>query len=1017
MTRGAATVVFLLAAVAARAERLPIRVYTTADGLPNTGINCTVRDSKGFLWMCTDEGVSRFDGYSFQNYTFRGGGAGDAGRAAADFLEAGNGDYWVAAAHALCRFNPLPKAGQPLFECYRPAQPAPDSQSVRIAELPGGGIWYLTNRELFRFHLESRTFEQVDLGGTLSWTAMMHDSDGSLWVGAEGALIHRLPDGRVERFGEAEGFPVNAEHYLRIAAVVRDREKRLWVATWLGLCLMTENPKPGQRSVERVYTTRDGLPGNVVSDVFQARDGKLWVSTETGLSEWLPGSGGSPGRFRGYTARKGFNLFGVDGPAVNHLAEDASGKLWMDGPIRLTRHGFTTFTTQDGLKSNRIRAILEDQDGDLIAISADPRPRNFNVFDGERFHTVVPRLPASIHDFTWGEHQIHFQDHTGAWWIAADGGVCRYPKVRHVTDLASTLPERIYRERDGLPGQDILRLFEDSRGDVWITVVGPDVVSRWSRSSDRIEVFRQGENGRPLGAPIAFAEDRAGDVWMSYYWHDLARYRNGRFEVFTPADGLPAGSLPLLFTDHAGRLWIGSHGGGLIRLDDPAAERPRFRVYTVESGLAANGALCITEDRWGRIYTGSGQGIDQLDPQTGRVRHFGESAGILSPGQLATAYRDRHGDLWFGGETLARFVPEPDDASPQPPPIRITRIVTQGGAYPISELGAGSVAGIRLGPAENHLQIEFSSLNFALGETIRFQYRLEGRGQDWSVPADLRSVNYASLSAGSYRFRVRAVNAEGKTSEVPASVAFVILPPFWQRWWFLGLTAVALSLAIAGAHRYRLRQALELERVRIRIATDLHDDVGSSLTQIAILSEVARQNGSAPKAAGAEPLERIADLSRGLVDSMSDIVWAINPERDHLSDLEYRMRRFASDVLAPRDIEFELDVPAGAEDIPLGADVRRQVYLIFKECIHNVVRHSGCARVRMTLESRGHRLVMRVSDDGKGFVPSGDGHGHGLASMRQRAAAAGGELSIYSEPDKGTAVTLQVPVERKSLRP
>jgi len=325
------------------------------------------------------------------------------------------------------------------------------------------------------------------------------------------------------------------------------------------------------------------------------------------------------------------------------------------------------------------------------------------------------------------------------------------------------------------------------------------------------------------------------------------------------------------------------------------------------------------------------------------------------------------------------------------------------------------VDGIRLRSAENTIQIEFASLNFNVVENIRFEYKLEGSRQDWSAPTESRTVDYASLPPGSYRFLVRAVSAEGMTSKAPASVAFVILPPFWQRWWFAVLAVAAFSLAIVSAHRHRLRQVLELERVRTRIATDLHDDIGSSLTQIAILSEVARRNGKSHDD-GAEPLERIADLSRGLLDSMSDIVWSINPQRDYLSDLEHRMRRFASDMLAPRDIDFELDVPMRSEDVPLQAEVRRQVFLIFKECVHNTLRHSGCRRMQVALEYRSHHLLLRLSDDGTGFAASGSANGHGLISMRQRAAGIGGELRITSQPGKGTTVTLQVPLLGRQAR-
>jgi signal transduction histidine kinase len=331
----------------------------------------------------------------------------------------------------------------------------------------------------------------------------------------------------------------------------------------------------------------------------------------------------------------------------------------------------------------------------------------------------------------------------------------------------------------------------------------------------------------------------------------------------------------------------------------------------------------------------------------------------------------------------------------------------------VSELGEEQIAGLRLRPAEDQLQIDFASLNFGIGETIRYQYKLESADRDWGPPAISRSVTYAGLRPGSYRFSVRAVDATGVTSQAPASITFDLMPPLWQRWWFLTLACAGVTLAAWYAHRYRLARLLELERVRTRIATDLHDDIGSSLTQIAVLSEVARTNVGADGTADAR-LARIADLSRELVDSMSDIVWAINPQRDNLGDLAYRMRRFASDLLDSRAIEIEFAAPEDAAETALRAEVRREAFLIFKEGVHNIVRHAQCRRVEVDLRVDQHRLVLRLSDDGKGVGVESNGRGHGLASMRQRARALGGELQISSEPGGGTVIVLNVPLDPKT---
>src|SRR5207245_155468 len=261
------------------------------------------------------------------------------------------------------------------------------------------------------------------------------------------------------------------------------------------------------------------------------------------------------------------------------------------------------------------------------------------------------------------------------------------------------------------------------------------------------------------------------------------------------------------------------------------------------------------------------------------------------------------GMFWFCADLgRARLVPGPD-APQQTPPILSSALRIAGNSQPISALGETEVSGLVLSPTQNQLSIDFVGLGFGAGQGLKYQYKLIGANEEWSAPSDQRTINYASLSSGRYQFQVRAVTSDGSISPKPATITFTILPPIWQRWWFITLVVLTLGLAAAAIYRYRVRRLIELERVRTRIASDLHDDIGSGLSRIAILSEVARHQVSVEAPVG-EPLAVIADASRDLVDSMSDIVWAINPNKDHLSDLVQRMRRFASDLFTARQIEF-----------------------------------------------------------------------------------------------------------------
>jgi signal transduction histidine kinase len=344
------------------------------------------------------------------------------------------------------------------------------------------------------------------------------------------------------------------------------------------------------------------------------------------------------------------------------------------------------------------------------------------------------------------------------------------------------------------------------------------------------------------------------------------------------------------------------------------------------------------------------------------------------------------------------------------PPILITGIWAVGVPQPVSELGETSSGKLKLAHDQNQLRIEFAGLDFRPGDTLRYQYQLEGADRDWSAPAAQRTVIYPHLAAGTYRFLVRAVNSDGIASLRPADVSFVIFPPLWQRAWFLALALLAASGIVWTAHRFRVQRLLQMERLRTRIATDLHDDIGASLSQIAVLAEVVRR--ADPDERVTAPLAAVGNLSRDLLDAMNDIVWAINPKRDYLGDLISRMRRFAADALSARGIDFRFGAPESQDYTRLGGDLRREIFLIFKESVNNIVRHSRCSEAAVQLLIQPAYVRLTVRDNGEGFDPARAQHGNGLGNMHLRAARLGGKLDIAAAKGEGVTVTLTVPLAR-----
>ena len=1026
-----------------RAEQLPIKSYTTAEGLARDAINCIMRDSRGFLWFGTFEGLSRFDGYRFVNYTTA---DGLPHRSVRDILETRNGDFWLATGYGVVRLNPrgsrspvsdsirnskfqTRNSSEPLFTVYYPAED--EARVIRaLIEDREGAIWCGTNVGVYKmeqsgegiaFHFEELGMPSVTEDDRMVET-LLEDRRGALWIGTRGSgLYRRWPGGHVDRYTSDGVPPGNVTKHSgpgdHINALLEDLNGRLWAGTTSGLWELVPDATSDRLVLARVYTTKDGLPSNWINALFQSSDGKLWVGTNSGLSEAVP-SANQRLRFRSYSTTHGLRH-----NEISSLAEDRDGNLWLGsiwgGAMKLARGGFVTYRGEsDGLAVPYTTvAIFETRAGELCLAERQLLRR----FDGERFIATHFNLPRHITYFGWGWHQLTLQDRAGEWWVPTGQGLCRFPQVR-LDGLAQAHPKAVYTTKQGLISNDIFRIFEDSRGDIWIgawTSVKRSGVTRWERATDTFHTYTQSDGlPPPAWTPSAFGEDSSGNIWLAV-GAGLARYSSGRFRVFTPADGLPTGSVNAVYRDHAGRLWIATDAGGVGRIDDPSADHLRFTTYTMTDGLSGNQiSSALTEDQWGNIYLGTGRGVDRLNPETGEIRHYTTADG-LAGSQPIFAFRDRKGALWFStAQGLSRLIPEPDPPR-LPPPVFINELHIAGELYPISELGDTDVPAVELTANNNQVQIGFVGLSFAAGEALRYQYKLEGADADWSVLTDEHSVTYASLSPGKYRFLVRSINADGALTESPATFAFTILPPIWQRWWFLALTVLLVGLAGYIIYRYRVAQLVELERVRTRIAADLHDDIGASLSRMAILSEVVKRQVAGSVLESAPLLSDIADSSRQLVGSMRDIVWAVDPRRDDLSNVVSRVRQFAFDVLEGANIKWDFHIPEESDKIWLGPDQRRHILLFFKEAINNVAKHSDCSTVHISIDLAHGQLIGEVRDDGRGFTAaesgtaSGDGAGgQGLENMRRRVGQLGGVFSIESSPGQGTLLKLIIPLKK-----
>ncbi len=992
----------------ARAEQLPLKTYTTADGLPSDRIHCILADSHGFLWLGTSGGLSRFDGYGFRAFTIVDGVPPGAVQA---MVEASDGIYWLGTSEGVVRLDVSRGGTRPASfpQVFHTAEGGLSDQVDSLFVDSAGVIWAGTEDGLFRLDLarSNARLERVLLAAGVPYgtavSSLAADVDGTLLAGSEAGLFRRYPDGRIQRIADSHGAPS------AVRCILRDRRGSLWIGTHYD-GLFELGGAGSQSRVVRHITTKDGLAGNHVTGLFETSDGVLWVSCFGGISQISR----DRSEVRSYGRAEG-----ISGLGIWSVEEDRDGDLWIGsddaGLQRLARNGFQRFDERDGLTSLRIVSLFEDREGQVCAFANAQRADQYEdgylqCFDGRRFHSRRPQLPSGT-KLGWGWSQLTFRDDHGEWWVPTLSGLFRFPAVPF-EKIDATAAIRTYTMRNGLPDDGLYRAYEDRSGDLWLGFNGgarQGNLARWSRASDTFQTFRAAD-GVPEREPMAFAEDPGGSVWVGFRGGGLARFRDGKMAWFDRGDGLPAGSIRSLFCDRQGRLWIGSSSDGLARIDRPADPTPRFAKFGLSEGLSSPSVSSITQDRFGRIYVGTEKWLDRIEPSTGNVQHFTSDDG-LAHGVVQSSLLDRDGNVWFGSfEGLSRLSPIAE-ASKAPPPVRIMRALVNGVRQPLSDIGASGVAFPGRVAEPVSVQIDFVALDFAAGGRPRYEYRMDGLDRNWSAATAQPSVVYARLPAGTYRFRVRSVSNDGSIGTDEAEVRFGVDPSFWKRPEVLAGLFLAAGAAAFALHRVRLRNALAIERVRSRVARDLHDDVGSGLSEIAILSELAGNGNGRPEPRD-PALREIGDTARRLVDSMSDIVWSTDPRRDDVASLVARIRQFAANTLESRGIRWTLDVPPDFEGRTLDPETRRQVFLIVKEALTNVARHSACRNASLRVVPGPRDVSLEIVDDGSGIGTSPNGGGHGLANMEARAAGLGGFFRVDSAPAAGTRILVRVPLDR-----
>lgn len=1002
----------LLALSAGAHAQLPwsFQQVSTADGLTDNAINCLYQDRAGFLWIGTESGLNKYDGHHVWTWRRSEGLSGDQ---VSGILEDGSGTVWVATRDGgLTRMDQHTHALRVFRHDARdPASIATDRLTclfdlddttlmIGAEQVP---ILFLDKRTLhFRYWSGSgpiapaqavervtptsdwcHTIQQLDDRQLLISFLLAHREcivDRHSGVVLEDAFVSdtyhetttsitRVGD-RVAGVGWQRALLVRAlaAPNTTVANVALPDEgtcllaldsAHLLIGTKASGLLRFDVATGTWGAMHHQRTDRRTLADDRIRCLLRDHAQRIWVGTETGLSVFDPAHAGVSAvpLFGGTLNGPDLTAFRIDTSSDGRAVVCTTDGLFVlehDGSVahqQLQWQGMplrTTglFPTPDGL-------FLGTEEGPFRCTPTPGGPlpisNELTRLDGDTLFVSLFQVRSAYAD-AFGQRHVLVVGAAGyglTWFDLASGKITA---LLHDPNDASTLGNNLTRQ--------VLRTRD---GTYWVATAGG--LFRWRL-----------DRARPANT--------------------FAGFRSG-----TGVDALPGNDVRALAEDQQGRLLVATRDGGLCRIAGghvQALPCPRALGNT-QFGLAV--------DQQDRAWCTTADGIEVYDPHDGSWWHV-PVPGMTGPAALnGTMTMLADGRIGCVAENTL-FLLDPARVlrgGPVPEPYLTGLDIL--GTQVMERLDGGVLA---LSPDERSLTIALSTLQLTAPGPVHFLVRLEGIEPTPRLADAQGRIGYSSLPPGDFRVLVRTVDASGRMSAERTLLTVHVAAPVWQRWWFFLLVAAGAGGVVLLWSRYRLRQALKLHAVRDRIASDLHDEVGSSLSAITIGSQLAAQLSRSDSAQVKDLMARIGETSDASLRSMSDIVWAIDPRNDQGDALVKRMQRIAHELLQTKGIEVVFAVSEGLEEIKLRMDARKDLVLLFKEAVHNASKYSKARSVKVALQRRRGRLLLTVQDDGAGFDPGKQGEGHGLGSMRRRAAALGGELLLISAPGQGTLVGVEL---------
>ncbi|MCB9209262.1 MAG: hypothetical protein H6609_07750 [Ignavibacteriales bacterium] len=1009
-------------------------------GLSQITVHAILQDSKGFLWFGTEDGLNRYDGYNFTIFRHD---PMDSNSISDNFIwslfEDSENNIWIGTnSGGLNKYNYSTNAFTNFLNKNYNATNLSGNNIREIFEDSDKELWIGTNNYgLFKFSKSDNSFSKVNLleQENVSIRALCQDKAGLLWIGTNenGLFTYNKSSNFVEQF-MSTGSKILQLNSNSIWALSCDSKNNIFIGTYND-GLFKYDRKLNSFSNFKSSVNSNSLVNNNVTSILIDNYDNAWICTEDGLSIYLQQSN----EFINYKHNLS-DLRSLSNSFLRYIIKDHSDLIWIGtvaggvNKININKK-FNQFnhdpTDDNSLSHNMIRAIEEDSKGNIWIGTLGNGITRFNKYENkfQRFNSSNVGLSVDV-------VTAIFEDKDRNIWVGTWGGGLNKIEFYQSAPSYKIKNIKVYNHRvsnnNSLSSNIIQDIFEDNKGNLWIGT--EDGLDKLNPAMNIIQHFRHDPNDSLSLSDNriqsnCILQDRYGYLWIGT-WQGLNRIniletennKEASFFKIYKSNGLSDNRVISIFEDKNNInsdsliIWAGTIGGGLNKINllmqGDTINNYKITNYTEKDGLPSNVIYGILGDDEGNLWMSTNNGISKFSLNKNQFRNYDIKDGLQSNQFFWGAFhKTKDGELYFGGiNGMNSFYPNKLIENQNIPPVFITKcnIESSDGTTRIILDNIDSIKNVKqieLSYDSYNIQFEFTALDLTTPSKNMYKYILENYDEKWVENNFSHVANYTNVNDGNYDFKVLGSNNDGIWNNEGAVLSIIVKTPFWKTWWFILLVIGFISSIIIYIVTAQVKNILAVERLRTKLAADLHDNIGSSLTEISILSEVISTKLKTEEHDIIKNLNKISNKSRSLIDKMSDIVWLVNPQRDSLYDLILRLQDTYSDLLSDTEISFRSENLKSLEKVSLTMEHRQHLFLIFKEAINNSITHSKCSEIILNANVNGRTLIMILKDNGIGLDTSQENLGNGLKNMQSRAKKIGGKLSINSDVGKGTTVT------------